>query len=102
MWPLRASSVTTWKTTANSTAIIFIAIFATLTTPALALDLNTFRAQHGRPALSMSVRLFGIGYQQAALMAGAAASVSKAWMGGSSPAMTGSRLQPPKIALITT
>jgi uncharacterized protein YkwD len=37
---------------------------------ALALDLNTFRAQHRRPALSMSVRLAGIAYEQASLMAG--------------------------------
>jgi uncharacterized protein YkwD len=41
-----------------------------LTTPALALDLNTFRAQHGKPALSISVRLSGIAYEQASLMAG--------------------------------
>jgi uncharacterized protein YkwD len=36
----------------------------------LAQDLNTFRAQHGRPALSISVRLSGIAYEQASLMAG--------------------------------
>jgi uncharacterized protein YkwD len=41
-----------------------------LTNPALASDLNSFRAQHGRPALSMSVRLSGIAYEQASLMAG--------------------------------
>jgi hypothetical protein len=29
------------------------------TTPASALDLNSFRAQHGRPALSMSGQLAG-------------------------------------------
>src|ERR1044071_6134261 len=43
---------------------------ALLTTPAFAQDLNSFRAQHGRPALSMSVRLAGIAYEQASLMAG--------------------------------
>jgi uncharacterized protein YkwD len=41
-----------------------------LATPALALDLNGFRAQHGRPALSISVRLSGLAYQQANAMAG--------------------------------
>ena len=41
-----------------------------LTTPALAADLNTFRAQHKMPALSHSVRLSGIAYEQASLMAG--------------------------------
>jgi uncharacterized protein YkwD len=46
------------------------ALLLTLTTPALALDLNAFRAQHGRPALSISVRLAGIAYEQASLMAG--------------------------------
>jgi uncharacterized protein YkwD len=49
--------------------LITIAILV-LTTPALAQDLNSFRAQHGRPALSMSVRLSGLAYQQASLMAG--------------------------------
>jgi uncharacterized protein YkwD len=39
-------------------------------TPALAQDLNTFRAQHGRPALAMSATLSGLAYQQASLMAG--------------------------------
>lgn len=33
---------------------------ALLATPALALDLNSFRAQHGRPALSVSAQLSGI------------------------------------------
>ena len=41
-----------------------------LTTPALAADLNSFRAQNGKPALSISVRLAGIAYEQASLMAG--------------------------------
>jgi uncharacterized protein YkwD len=40
-----------------------------LSTPALALDLNSFRAQHGRPALSMSSSLAGIAYEQAHAMA---------------------------------
>jgi hypothetical protein len=36
-------------------------VFAVLsfTTPASALDLNSFRAQHGRPALSVSGQLAG-------------------------------------------
>jgi uncharacterized protein YkwD len=46
------------------------AIFYFITSPALALDLNAFRAQHGRPALSVSATLSGLAYQQAALMAG--------------------------------
>jgi hypothetical protein len=45
-----------------------LAVFAA--TPALALDLNSFRAQHKRPPLTISVRLAGLAYQQAALMAG--------------------------------
>src|SRR5689334_14975640 len=40
--------------------------------PAHALDLNSFRAQHGKHALSYSVRLAGIAYQQAAIRAGQA------------------------------
>jgi len=47
-----------------------ILIFASLVSPALAIDLNGFRAQHGKPALSFSARLAGIAYQQARLMAG--------------------------------
>jgi uncharacterized protein YkwD len=50
--------------------ILSIAVTVTLASPAAALDLNSFRAQHGKPALSHSVRLSGIAYQQAALMAG--------------------------------
>ena len=38
--------------------------------PALALDLNSFRAQHKRPALRVSSTLSGLAYQQAAAMAG--------------------------------
>jgi|SRR5664279_4629759 len=40
-----------------------------IATPASALDLNSFRAQHGRPALSMSGALAGIAYEQAHSMA---------------------------------
>jgi uncharacterized protein YkwD len=47
-----------------------IAVALAFATPALATDLNTFRAQNGRPALSMSVRLAGLAYEQASLMAG--------------------------------
>lgn len=38
-------------------------------TPALALDLNSFRAQHGKPALSISASLSALAYQQAQSMA---------------------------------
>jgi hypothetical protein len=41
-----------------------------LATPALALDLNSFRAQHGRPALSVSSTLSALAYEQAHSMAG--------------------------------
>jgi hypothetical protein len=37
-----------------------ICILTSIATPASALDLNSFRAQHGRPALSMSSSLAGI------------------------------------------
>jgi uncharacterized protein YkwD len=37
----------------------------TLATPALALDLNSFRAQHKRPPLTVSAMLFGIAYSHA-------------------------------------
>ena len=40
-----------------------------IATPALALDLNSFRAQHGRPALSLSATLAGLAYEQAQAMA---------------------------------
>lgn len=52
------------------TAAIVCAVTLTTPTPALAADLNSFRAQHGRSALSVSVRLSGIAYEQASLMAG--------------------------------
>jgi len=48
------------------TAVTLLTCFAT---PALALDLNSFRAQHGRPALSMSSSLAGLAYEQAHAMA---------------------------------
>ena len=43
--------------------------FALLATPASALDLNSFRAQHGRPALSVSGQLAGAAYSHANDMA---------------------------------
>ena len=42
---------------------------AVLATPAYALDLNGFRAQHGRPALHYSSTLAGAAYEQAHSMA---------------------------------
>jgi uncharacterized protein YkwD len=46
------------------------AVTLALTTPALATDLNAYRAQHKRPPLAMSATLTGLAYQQAHLMAG--------------------------------
>jgi uncharacterized protein YkwD len=45
-------------------AILTCALF-----PAVALDLNSFRAQHGRPALSVSASLSALAYAQANSMA---------------------------------
>jgi uncharacterized protein YkwD len=45
------------------------ALLVTFATPALALDLNSFRAQHGRPALGMSAGLAGLAYEQTHAMA---------------------------------
>jgi len=47
----------------------FWVLIAFTANPALALDLNSFRAQHGRPALSVSSALAGIAYEQAHSMA---------------------------------
>jgi uncharacterized protein YkwD len=52
---------------AATLALLAAAVFAA---PALALDLNSFRAQHGRPALAMSSTLAGLAYEQAQAMAG--------------------------------
>ena len=49
--------------------VAFLASVALVTSPALALDLNSFRAQHGRPALSMSGPLAALAYEQAHSMA---------------------------------
>jgi uncharacterized protein YkwD len=49
--------------------LLAIAAFVLLTTPASALDLNSFRAQHGRPALAMSSTLSALAYSQAHSMA---------------------------------
>ena len=48
---------------------IIILCLTLAATPALALDLNSFRAQHGRPALSMSGPLAALAYEQAHSMA---------------------------------
>ena len=48
---------------------IVIASLALGSTPAAALDLNSFRAQHGRPALAISSTLAGLAYEQAQSMA---------------------------------
>jgi len=48
-----------------ATLFSFLALYA----PAFALDLNSFRAQHGRPALAMSGSLSALAYQQAQSMA---------------------------------
>ena len=44
-------------------------VFLLMSSPALALDLNTFRAQNGRPALAYSVTLAGVAQGQAYSMA---------------------------------
>ena len=52
--------------------LIWASAFAALlagASPALALDLNTFRAQHGRPALLVSATLSGLAAAQAQAMA---------------------------------
>ena len=51
--------------TAAGVAAIFLALLA----PAAALDLNSFRAQHGLPPLSPSAMLSGIAYAHATDMA---------------------------------
>jgi uncharacterized protein YkwD len=48
-------------------ALVFAATFAAM--PACALDINSFRAQHHRPALSHSASLAGAAYEQAHSMA---------------------------------
>jgi uncharacterized protein YkwD len=48
---------------------IIILCLTLAATPAFALDLNSFRAQHGRPALSMSGPLAALAYEQARSMA---------------------------------
>jgi uncharacterized protein YkwD len=44
-------------------------VCALSTTPALSLDLNSFRAQHGKPALSVSGALTGAAYSHAQSLA---------------------------------
>ncbi len=51
---------------AATLALLAAAAFAA---PANALDLNSFRAQHGRPALSVSSTLSAMAYEQANSMA---------------------------------
>jgi uncharacterized protein YkwD len=41
-----------------------------MTSPASALDINSFRAQHHRPPLAVSATLAGLAYEQAHAMAG--------------------------------
>ena len=50
--------------------IVAVLAFALAPGLAHALDLNTFRAQHGKPALSYSPALAGVAQQQASSMAG--------------------------------
>jgi hypothetical protein len=53
-------------------AFAIVILVVTLTTPTLALDLNSFCAQHKRPLLSVSATLAGLAYEQANAMAGRA------------------------------
>jgi uncharacterized protein YkwD len=48
---------------------VAVAVLTFSATPASALDLNSFRAQHGRPALSASAMLSGLAYAHAHDMA---------------------------------
>ncbi len=50
----------------HSTLLIVACV---VTTPASALDLNSYRAQHGRPPLSVSGALAALAYEQARSMA---------------------------------
>ena len=50
--------------------IFAVTTCALLATPSLALDLNSFRAQNGRPPLSVSAALSGAAYSHANAMAG--------------------------------
>jgi uncharacterized protein YkwD len=50
-------------------ATLAFAALVSFAAPASALDLNSFRAQHGRPALSYSAMLAGAAYQHAHDMA---------------------------------
>jgi uncharacterized protein YkwD len=50
-------------------ALLAIPALAIFSTPVRAMDLNTYRASHGRPALSVSATLSGIASAQAASMA---------------------------------
>ena len=52
-----------------STLASLIAAWALSMTPALSLDLNSFRAQHGRSPLSVSVALTGAAYGHAQSLA---------------------------------
>lgn len=49
--------------------VVAAAACALLVTPSFALDLNSFRAQHGRPPLSQSIRLTGAAYSHAQSLA---------------------------------
>jgi uncharacterized protein YkwD len=51
-------------------AAVATALVASLASPALALDLNGYRAQHRMPRLAYSSHLAGIAHEQARLMAG--------------------------------
>lgn len=50
-------------------ALLVAAVLACATAPALALDLNSFRAEHKLPALSYSATLAGAAYEHARDMA---------------------------------
>ena len=56
---------------APTRAALALTVFAgcVLVTPALALDLNSFRAQHGRPPLAPSAQLMGAAYAHANALA---------------------------------
>jgi uncharacterized protein YkwD len=49
--------------------VVFAAVLVLIAAPALALDLNGFRAEHGRPRLAYSALLAGAAYEHAHDMA---------------------------------
>jgi uncharacterized protein YkwD len=58
------------KSTHFVASCVSVAALLAFLSPASALDLNSFRAQHHRPPLTASATLSGLAYEQAQAMAG--------------------------------